>query len=232
MLISLRKEIRKTANSKKAKILQSFFKTGPGEYGQGDIFLGITVPQSRTLAKKFGSLTLKDIRTLIRSDIHEERLIALLILLDQFEKTRQKEKFFRFYLKHTRHINNWDLVDLTAPNIVGTFLEKRNRTILLELARSKSLWERRIAIVATFHFIRHNEFADTLRIAKILLRDNEDLIHKATGWMLREVGKHNEDVLKQFLKKNYPRIPRTTLRYAIEKFPPAIRKKYLAGIIS
>jgi len=232
MLTLLREEIQRIADSKKAKILQRFFKTGPGEYGEGDIFLGITVPQSRILAKRFGSLPLKDNRTLISSKIHEERLIALLILSEQFKKALRKDTFFRFYLKNTRHINNWDLVDLTAPNIVGTFLEKRSRAILLKLARSSSLWERRIAIVATFHFIRNNEFNDTLRIAKILLTDNEDLIRKATGWMLREVGKRNESVLKKFLKKNYPHISRTTLRYAIEKFPPVIRKKYLAGTIS
>ncbi|MBN2482572.1 MAG: DNA alkylation repair protein [Candidatus Omnitrophica bacterium] len=233
MIKSLRKELKNLADIQKAKILRGFFKTAPGEYGEGDVFLGVTVPQLRALSKKFETLGSRGIRRLLISKIHEERLLALLILLHQFQAAdgSGQKRLFNFYLQHTRHINNWDLVDLTAPNIVGEYLEKRNRKVLYTLARSKLLWARRIAIVATFHFIRNGRFSDTLRIAKILLKDPEPLIHKATGWMLREVGKRDETLLKRFLKTHYHTMPRTALRYAIEKFPAELRKKYLAGTI-
>ena len=221
--------IKKLADKKQAAILQRFFKTGPGQYGEGDRFLGIKVPVQRQVAKQFFSLPLPEIKKLITSKYHEQRLTGLLILVDQFSKadrTRQK-KIFDFYFKNISGINNWDLVDLTAPNIVGTYLLNRPRTVLYRFARSKNLWERRIAIIATFAFIRHNQFADTIKISKILLTDRHDLIHKAVGWMLREVGKRNQQMLKRFLNQNVPKMPRTTLRYAIEKFPQNKRKRYL-----
>jgi len=233
----LEKKLSEKANPDKAKILQRFFKTGKGEYGEGDIFLGIVVPEQRLIAKEFSHLKLEDIQELLDSKIHEKRMIGLFILIKKFEKAckekneKIKKEIFEFYLKNAGkgNINNWDLVDLSAPNIVGKYLSDKDRDILYELAKSDNLWERRIAILGTFAFIRGNEFEDSLEISKILLRDLHDLIHKAVGWMLREIGKRDVSVLEDFLKTHYRTMPRTMLRYAIEKFPEEKRKRYLAG---
>lgn len=229
-LIALKKEIKKQADLPQARFLQRFFKTSRGGYAEGDVFLGIRVPQSRILVKKYRELSLAQAGSLLRSKYHEERLIALLILVDNFEHGNEalKTKIYKFYLNSTKFVNNWDLVDLSADKIVGEYLLDRPKAVLNKLARSKNLWERRIAMVATYQFIKNHRFAKTLEIAKILLKDRHDLIHKAVGWMLREVGKRDEKVLAQFLDKYRHRMPRTALRYAIERFPKKRRKAYLA----
>lgn len=233
-LSQLKKELKQNANPEKAKVLQRFFKTGKGEYGEGDIFLGIYVPIQRKIAKKY-DLSLVDIQKLLNSKIHDERLVALFILINKYKKSwplgGQQKEIFDFYLKNTKRINNWDLVDLSAPNIVGDFLLPRlnlgNRKILYKLAESDNLWEKRISIISTLTFIRVGEFKDTLKISEILLNDKHDLIHKAVGWMLREVGKRDQKVEEKFLKKHYKKMPRTMLRYAVERFPEDLRQKYL-----
>jgi 3-methyladenine DNA glycosylase AlkD len=208
-----------------------FFKTGPGEYGEGDVFIGIKSPTLKAVAKEFKGLPLAEVECLLHSEIHEDRTLALAILVGQFTKGDDaiRKAIFDLYLANTRHINNWDLVDLSAPQIVGGYLENRSRKPLERLAKSASLWERRISIVATHWFIRHGDFADTLRIAEKLLKDKEDLIHKAVGWMLREVGKRDVAVLEDFLGRHCRTMPRTALRYAIERFPEAKRQKYMNG---
>ncbi|MDD5040654.1 MAG: DNA alkylation repair protein [Patescibacteria group bacterium] len=229
-LAQLNNKLQSLGSLAKAKILQRFFKTGPGEYGEGDVFLGITVPVSRQIALKYKTLPFADIAKLISSKYHEARLVALLILVHNFKKGdgAVQEKIFSFYLAHTRYINNWDLVDLSAHEIVGGFLLYKPRGILLKLARSSNLWERRIAMMATFEFIKHGQAKDTLTIAKLLLHDKHDLIHKVVGWMLREVGKRvSLDAERQFLGTYALRMPRTMLRYAIERFPEPERRKYL-----
>jgi 3-methyladenine DNA glycosylase AlkD len=229
-LKALRRAVRLGASPEKAKVLSWFFKTGPGQYGEGDRFLGVTVPVLRSVAKRFDRIRLTDIGRLLDSPLHEERLLALLVLVRQYERSDEKTRgeIFRFYLGHADRINNWDLVDLTAPAIVGAHLEKRGKTVLTRLARSESLWERRIAIVSTFWFIRLGRPSETFRIARRLLGDREDLIHKATGWMLREAGKRcSQAAEEKFLKRHAARMPRTMLRYAIERFPEAKRKRYL-----
>ena len=225
---SLTKIIKLRANAEKAKIYQRFFKTDKGEYGEGDIFLGLTVPQSREIAKQFINLKLEKISKHLNSRYHEERLIALLILVEKYKKEKSPE-IINFYLKNSKQINNWDLVDLTADKILGQHLLSKDKSTIYKLAKSDNLWERRIAIISTFAFIRNNKFEDTLKLSKTLLKDEQDLIHKAVGWMLREIGKRNQDVLEEFLKKNYKQMPRTMLRYAIEKFPENQRQKYLKG---
>ena len=231
-LSEIKSDIQKSANPAKAKILQGFFKTGIGEYGEGDIFLGITVPKSREIAVKHKNLSLNDIESLLKSKIHEERLIALLLLVHNYESNPEKrEEIFNFYIKNTKYINNWDLVDLSSPGIVGNFLLKKDKSLLYKLAKSNNLWEKRIAIVSTYYFIKNNEFSDTLKISEILLKDAHDLIHKAVGWMLREAGKRDLKVLEVFLKEHYNQMPRTMLRYSIEKFPESKRKAYLKGKI-
>lgn len=226
---SVEKELQKLKDSKRAKILSGFFKTGKGEYGQGDIFLGVTVPKQRQVAKKYIDLDLKELQKLLSGKIHEHRLTSLLILVDKYKKADEalKKKIFNFYLKSSKNINNWDLVDLSAPNIIGDFLLNKDKLILYKLAKSKNLWEKRISILATYAFIKNNQFNDTLKISQILLKDSHDLIHKAVGWMLREVGKRNQEIEEQFLKKHFQNMPRTMLRYAIEKFPEEKRKFYL-----
>lgn len=213
----------------KAKLLSGFFKTAKGQYGEGDVFYGITVPQSRKIAKEFFTLAFDEIKKLLDSPVHESRLIALIILVHQFEKGTeiQKEKVYNFYLQNTKHINNWDLVDTSAHKIVGEYLLDKDMSILTTLAHSQNLWERRIAIVATAAFIRKNKFKPTFDIATILLHDKHDLIHKAVGWMLREVGKRDQVIEESFLDKYAQKMPRTMLRYAIEKFSPLKRKYYL-----
>ncbi|MBI5133242.1 MAG: DNA alkylation repair protein [Thaumarchaeota archaeon] len=231
LLPKLKEELLASANPEKAKILQRFFKTGKGEYGEGDIFFGLTVPESRKIARKYSALNFAETRLLLKSKIHEERLIALLILVHNFNNGSAEKKIYDFYLRHAQHINNWDLVDLSADKIVGAYLSDEPKDILYTLSRSENLWERRIAIISTFHFIKNNEFGEALKISKILLQDKHDLIQKAVGWMLREVGKRSFSTEEAFLKEHYKRMPRTMLRYAIEKFPEKLRKKYLEGKI-
>jgi 3-methyladenine DNA glycosylase AlkD len=229
----IRKRLLDLENKEKAKTLQRFFKTGPGEYGEGDIFLGVMVPQLRKLSKEYGELDLGEVERLLKSSVHEERLLALLILIRKYNRgdKAEKKKIYGLYLKSTRWINNWDLVDLSAPNIVGDFLMKRSREPLYRLACSPSLWERRIAILATFQFIKNHQFDETLRIGKILISDQEDLIHKSVGWMLREVGKRDSAAEESFLREQYRQMPRTMLRYAIERFPAAKRELFMKGRI-
>ncbi len=232
-LKELRSELKKEADKEQAINLQRFFKTGKGEYGEGDIFYGIKVPVQRRIAKNHKEISLKDIRELLDSPIHEERLTALFILVEQYAEgdDKTKEEIFRLYLKNTTKINNWDLVDLSAPKIVGAHLYNRNKDILFKLAESSNLWERRIAILSTMYFIRNLHFETTFKIAEILLNDKHDLIHKGTGWMLREIGNKSITEEEIFLKKYYKLMPRTMLRYAIEKFPEEKRKAYLQGNI-
>lgn len=225
--------LKRMADPEIAKNLQWFFKTGPGEYGEGDRFIGIKVPNLRKVAKEFKTLSIGETTKLLRSPIHEERLVALFILVQAYTKgdASTKERIYRLYLKSTKYTNNWDLIDLSAPRIVGVHLVDRSRMPLYRLAKSKSLWERRIAMLATSTFIWHNDFSDALKIAEILLNDDHDLIHKAVGWMLREIGKRDLATEERFLKPRYQKMPRTMLRYAIEKFPEAKRQRYLKGRI-
>ena len=231
----VRKELQNLADPDKAAILQWFFKTGLGQYGEGDIFIGVMVPHSRQVAKKFSQLPLVEVKTLLYSHIHEERLVALLILVWRYSSAlgnrEEKEEIVKFYLDNIKQVNNWDLVDLSAPNILGAYLmvdkrDDRRRKLLYKLAKSENVWERRIAIVATHHFIRNGDFSDTLQIAEMLLQDRHDLIHKAAGWMLREVGKRDSAAEEAFLEKHCSVMPRTMLRYAIERLPESKRRRY------
>jgi 3-methyladenine DNA glycosylase AlkD len=225
------KRLREMGDKEDARFLQGFFKTGAGQYGEGDIFLGIRVPAIRKLAKEYNNLPTKEILSLLKSPYHEERLLALILFVNAFikgDETIQK-KIYDLYLANTRYINNWDLVDISAPNIVGAYLLTKNRKPLYQLAKSKSLWERRIAVLATFFFIKNNQFEDSIKIAGILLQDKEDLIHKAVGWMLREIGKRDTEREEAFLQKHCRTMPRTMLRYAIERFAPSKRRKYMSG---
>jgi 3-methyladenine DNA glycosylase AlkD len=234
MIVSeIRARLQKLGTKERAKVSRRFFKTGPGEYGEGDIFIGVTVPELRQLAAEYQAITLREVTQLLQSAIHEERLLALLIICRAYAggDGHAQKRIYELYLKNTRHVNNWDLVDASAEHIVGAFLLGKGKKPLYVLARSKDLWERRIAIMATFHFIKRNAFAETFKIARILLSDTEDLIHKAVGWMLREVGKRDIRIEEQFLKENYKRMPRTMLRYAIERFPESKRQRYLRGEI-
>lgn len=228
-LAELRQRLRSLAEPERAAGAQRFFKTGPGEYGEGDVFLGVRVPETRKLAKAYDGLPLDDIETLLHSPIHEERLLALLLFVQAYSKGNdvQKKDIYRRYLANTAHINGWDLVDTSAPQIVGGQLLDKPRAPLYRLAKSKSLWERRIAVLATFHFVRHNDFTDTFGLAERLLNDREDLIHKAVGWMLREIGKRDKPALKSFLDKHVAEMPRAMLRYTIEHFPEHERRRYL-----
>ncbi len=229
---AVQKALHLKSDSQKAKQCAWFFKTGPGEYGEGDIFWGLTVPDQRTIAKRYLNLPLSEIQILLNNKIHEQRLTALHILVYQCAKADEKtqKKIYQFYLKNTKRINNWDLVDTSARDIVGGFMitHPTERKKLYRLVKSKNLWERRIAIIASFAFIRAKDFTDTLKLSELLLHDKEDLMHKAVGWMLREVGKRDITVLTKFLQKHKANMPRTALRYAIEHFPPEIRKSYLA----
>lgn len=243
MINALLKDLDKLKNPKKAELLARFFKTGKGEYGQGDKFLGIMVPQQRKIVGKYKNLSLTEVQQLLNAKIHEYRLIGLLILVEQYKKAspENKKEIFDFYLKNTKNINNWDLVDLSAPNIVGDYLFTQCHTepfglaqgkpgegaILYKLAKSKSLWEKRISIISTAAFIRKNMFKDALRISEILLNDKHDLIHKAVGWMLREVGKRSLNTELEFLDKYYKTMPRTMLRYAIEKLDSRKKNFYM-----
>lgn len=223
------RELKALANKKRAEVSKRFFKTGPGEYGEGDVFLGLTVPQLRKLARDCHDLTEEEILELLYSDYHEARLLGLIIWVNAYPRATEaeKERIYRLYLKHRARINNWDLVDTSAPQIVGCHLLKRPRGPLYELARAKPMWDRRIAILSTFSFIRANDFDDTIRLAESYLSSPEDLMHKATGWMLREVGKRDDARLREFLDEHHQTMPRTMLRYAIEKFSPKDRAHYL-----
>lgn len=226
---NVRNDLKSIANLERVNILQGFFKTKKGEYGEGDIFLGIYVPGIRKIAKKYSKLYIEDIEELFYSKIHEERLCALLILVDQFEmgSEEEKKKIFNFYIKNVRQANNWDLVDLSAPKIVGAYLLNKPKGVLYKFAKSKNLWEKRVSIISTFAFIKTSDLKHTFKISKILLKDEHDLIQKAVGWMLRESGKRKISFLEDFLVKNYKNMSRTTLRYAIEKFPEKKRQKWL-----
>lgn len=227
MIEQIKKELNKRADKDKAILLARFFKTGKGDYGEGDIFIGVKVPDQRIVAKIFKDASFEDLKKLIKSEIHEHRLTALLILI--FKCKTDKEKCFNFYIKNTKTINNWDLVDLSAPRIVGDYLLDKDRSVLYEFAKSSDLWKKRIAVLSTFTFIRENDFKDSLKISEILLNDKHDLIHKAVGWMLREIGKRDIEIEREFLKKYYKKMPRTMLRYAIEKFEEKERKMFLAS---
>ena len=229
-LSELRKELKAAADPARAKNLAWFFKTGKGQYGYGDKFIGITVPVMRRIAHRYVALPLAEVGKLLMSPIHEHRFAALEILVAQYKGNEQA--VFDFYLKNTHYVNNWDLVDTSAPYIVGQHLMTRPRKVLYKLAKSRSLWERRIAIVSTMTLIRAGQIEDALAISEILLADDHDLIHKAVGWMLREAGKRSTPALLDFLERHYERIPRTALRYAIERFPAAQRKRLLAGEFS
>ncbi len=236
MLVNLKKELEFYRNPDRAKISQKFFKTGIGEYGEGDIFIGLTVPESRKLAEKYVYLSLDELSVLLNSKIHEQRLIALMILVEKYDQNLMDRKtVFDFYLENRKFVNNWDLVDSSADKIVGRYLsgleQEESFSILSALAKSESLWDRRISIISTLFFIRQDQFDLTLKISEMLLSDKEDLIHKAVGWMLREVGKRNQKTLEKFLKKYNKKMPRTMLRYAIEKFDEELRQKYLGGEI-
>lgn len=247
MLNELKQEINELSNPERARHCKSYFKTGKGEYAEGDIFIGVGSPKQRELAKKYRDIPLNELQELLNSKIHEHRQTALFIMVEKFKALNKKfrphssgmpnerakknplerRQIFELYMKNTNRINNWDLVDCSAPHIVGEFLQKEGSEMLKQLAKSENLWERRIAIVSTFAFIRKNNFGDTLAISDMLLKDEHDLIHKAVGWGLREVGKKNKKVLELFLMQRYKEMPRTMLRYAIEKFPPEERKRWM-----
>jgi len=234
-LENLREDLHQAANPQKAKILQRFFKTGKGEYAEGDKFLGVAVPQTRAIIKKYWrGISIGEAEILLHAEIHEERMAALLILAEKFEKGDEpsRKEIFDLYLANAKFVNNWDLVDLSAPKIAGAYLENRDKSILPKLAKSKNLWERRIAMLAVFRFIKNGDAAMALKIAEILISDKEDLIRKAVGWMLREIGKNcGQKIEEDFLRRHYRIMSRTTLRYAIERFDEGRRQDYLTGRI-
>lgn len=229
-LSKIQKELRRFSNPKRAKLSQGYFKTGPGQYGEGDIFIGPSVPQVRQVAKLHAQAPLQELEVLIHSPVHEDRLLAVIILGLQYRKgsDTEKKRIHKFYLRNIERVNNWDLVDTSAPLIVGEHLVAQKRDLLYKFARSKNIWRRRIAVLSTFAFIRENDFKDLLALSEILLHDKEDLMHKAVGWLLREAGKKDPRVLNQFLDKHSHEMPRTMLRYALEKLSPQERAHYLA----
>ena len=229
MLKQLEKELKNFSDPAKAKIYARFFKTGRGDYGYGDVFLGVTVPQQRLLAKKYVGLLFADVKKLLHCKYHEHRLTGLFILVYKYEKSdaNEREKIADFYIQHKNCSNNWDLIDCVADRILGKHLFGKDKSLLYKLAKSSNLWERRMAIISTFEFIKNNKFDDTLGISEILLNDKHDLIQKAVGWMLREIGKRNQTIEEKFLMKHYKKMPRTMLRYAIERFDEKKRKFYL-----
>jgi 3-methyladenine DNA glycosylase AlkD len=230
MVQTIIKELKNYGSPERAKHSLRFFKTGPGQYGEGDLFYGTSVPEMRIVAKKYKSIGLDDIQELLHNRYHECRLVALLILVDKFEHSKngsERKNFYEMYLDNTEHINNWDLVDLSAHKIVGKYLYDKDRERLYELARSDDLWKKRISIISTAYFIGKKDFSDTLKISEILLHDKHDLIHKAVGWMLREVGKKDRGLEEKFLMKHHRTMPRTMLRYAIEKFDDKKKKYYM-----
>ena len=233
----IKEDLKKASNPEKKSIYQRFFKTGKGEYGEGDVFLGVTTPNMRSIAKKyFKDISLDELEELLESKIHEHRSIALVILVNKYERLAKtpelKKEIFNFYLKHSKKANNWDLVDISCPKIVGSYLLEfpEERKVLYRLVFSNNLWQQRIAIVSTINLIKAGELEDTLKLSKYLFNHQHDLIHKAVGWMLRELGKQDQDLLEKFLKDNYKDLPRTTLRYAIERFEEKKRLKFLNGL--
>ena len=224
-------DLLQLANKEIAEHSQRFFKTAKGEYGAGDIFLGIRAPVLRKQVKKYRGISIAEVYKLLHSKFHEERLLAVLMLVQLFKTAdvEEQKQIYDLYLRNTEFINNWDIVDISAGNIVGAYLHQKDKALLYRLVYADNLWERRISIISTFYFIRQNEFDDTLKIAEILLNDKEDLIQKAVGWMLREVGKREIEIEEEFLQEHYMKMPRTMLRYAIEKFPETRRKMYLRG---
>ncbi|MFH1288676.1 MAG: DNA alkylation repair protein [bacterium] len=231
MFKNIQKELKRLSNKEYATRLQKYFKTGKGEYGEGDMFLGIRVPTLRKIAKKYRNISIDEASKLVKSKFHEERMFSLFVLVDLFRKSSDvdKKKIYILYLSNTKFINNWDLVDASAGHIVGAYLFTRDKKPIYVLARSKNIWERRISIMSTSYFLKYNKFIDIVNIAGMLLDDEEDLIHKAVGWMLREIGKRDFGLEERFLEKYYKNMPRTMLRYAIEKFPEEKRKNYLKG---
>ncbi|MEN3332796.1 MAG: hypothetical protein V7641_2161 [Blastocatellia bacterium] len=229
----IRVKLKSLGSPARAEVSKRYFKTGPGQYSEGDIFYGNRAAELHGLARDYQLLAEDEILKLLRAPFHEERAVALLIFVRRFAQAdpATRKRIYELYLAHTAFINNWDLVDLSAPHVVGAYLVDKSRKPLYRLVRSRSLWERRISIISTFHFIRQNDFSDTLALARHLLADSEDLIHKAAGWMLREVGKRDMDAERTFLAEHYQRMPRTLLRYAIERFPEAERQSYLKGLI-
>ena len=227
----IEQELHACADQHIAEHSSRFFKTGPGQYGEGDKFLGIRVPVLRKIARSHRHLDISKAEALLHSEFHEIRLTALLILVERYKggDDSLRQEIYDLYLRNSEYINNWDLVDVSAPAIVGHYLEDRDRKVLYDLAVSDNLWERRISILATFHFIRNGSFSDTIRLAEMLLDDEHDLLHKAVGWMLREVGKRDVDLVIDFLDRYYPKMARTMLRYAIERFPEELRQAYLRG---
>lgn len=232
-LADLKRELRQVSNREDAIQLQRYFKTGPGEYGEGDKFIGVRLGPLRKLARCYRDLTGPDINKLLQSAIHEERMLALLILVDQFKRNDgpRRDQIYHLYVSNINWVNNWDLVDVSAPAIVGAYLYDKSREPLYELAQSAHLWSRRVAVLSTLYFINQGDFSDSLKIARTLLDDDHDLIHKAVGWMLREIGKRDQKTEEQFLARHYKKMPRTMLRYAIERFPEGKRKRYLNGRI-
>ncbi|MCX6004251.1 MAG: DNA alkylation repair protein [Chloroflexi bacterium] len=227
----MKREVISRSDRQRAQVSQRYFKSGKGQYGEGDVFAGLSTTDIREISSKCLGLSVEEIEQVLSDSIHEMRNIALVTMTAQYKRApaADKKKYFDLYLRNTKYINNWDMVDISAPQIVGDYLLKRNREVLYTLAKSASLWERRIAVISTFTFIKNGEATDTLNIAKLLLDDDQDLIHKATGWMLREVGKRvSQKELEQFLNEFTPQMPRTMLRYAIEKFPEDKRKEYLS----
>ena len=227
----IRKAIKRLSNKEYAARLQKYFKTGKGEYGEGDKFLGIRVPVIRKMAKKYRDISINEAAGFIQSPYHEERMFSLLVLIGLFKRAnaRDQKRAYSLYLSNTKYVNKWDLVDVSAGRIVGAYLLDRDKKPIYVLARSKNIWERRISIMSTSCFIGNNGFHDTLNIAEMLLDDREDLIHKAVGWLLRETGNRNIGLEEKFLRKHCKRMPRTMLRYAVEKFPEGKRKSYLKG---
>ncbi len=233
-VIRIQNELRKLANKKIAEQSAYFFKTGEGEYGHGDVFLGVRAPVIRELAKVNTDINLLDVKKLIKSKYHEERLLGLIILTGKYKESldsKEQGRVYKVYLSSFKYINSWDLVDVTCPHIIGKHLMNRDRSVLYKWAKSDHLWTRRIAMVTNWWFVRNGDLKDVFKIAKVLLKDEHDLIHKAVGWMLREAGKKDLKKLEAFLKKHYQTMPRTMLRYSIEKFPEARRKMYLKGLI-
>ena len=229
MILQLKKALRSHIKPGKASLLERFFKTGKSEYAEGDKFIGVMVPDTRKVAKQFKNLSISNIQKLLYSNIHEERLVSLFILTHRYENGDEKTKkeVYDFYLKHRAQVNNWDLVDLTSHKIVGDYLLDKDKSVLYRLTKAKSLWDRRIAIISTFAFIRKKDFEDCLKIAELLVNDSHDLIHKAVGWMLREIGKKDQAIEEKFLKKHYKTMPRTMLRYAIARFDAPKRSHYM-----
>lgn len=231
----IKKELSRYINPEKAVSLPKFFKTGPGDYAEGDIFIGVTVPYQRKVAKKFfKQASLDDVEQLLRDPVHEYRLTALFMLVSKNEKLTsavEKRAVVDFYLANTAYINNWDLVDASADKILGAYLLDREKDILYRLAGENDIWKQRMAMLATFHFIKQNRYDDALKIAALLLDHRHDLIHKAVGWMLREIGKRDFAVEFAFLERHYRQMPRTMLRYAIERFPEELRQQFLKGLV-